>query len=165
MGLEQNVKFMRKQIRNVAKEHYQNALTHESIESIRGDLSAIINSKIDEIAENAQGQITEINSRNQQFQRALLDEARSQISRELAGIAVSVMAIQEVLAEKLNLDGFLEDVETRKKVIFERANAEAKAAFELAQKEKEEKLKQQQSAENLEASSEVDESAQVPNNQ
>lgn len=143
MSHASNVKLLRKQVRNVAQETFQNALTNEAVQACVKQLTEVIGTRLDEIAKNTTAQVETIDTQTQGFRRFVLQEATRQINGELANASVTMLAWQEVLVEKLGLDvkDFTTEVEERKKIIFTRLEAEAKAKEEADKKAADEAAK------------------------
>lgn len=143
MGHQAQVKLMRRQIRNVAQEHYQSALTAESIEMFDKKFTAHAESRLDKIAQNTTNEVRKMDGQTREFRRLLMTDVGMQLSRELFEINVTMISWQRTLLRELGMgaeiDSFEKKVEEEKKEV--RTKLEAEAEVKRAAQEAEAKTK------------------------
>ena len=136
MGKQAKLKAYRKQVRNIAQETLPSVLAAESVQAIGKQALEVVGARLDTVSENVDKQLKVIDTQTNTFRTYLMKDAAAQISRELTAISVTMVAWQEVLAEKLGFDisNFNVEVEARKKIVLERLEKEAKELEETEKK-------------------------------
>jgi hypothetical protein len=142
MGNASQMKAMRKQIRNVAQESFQNALTAEAVAELDKGFTAHANTRLETISKNVDKELRRIDGDTREFRRLLMQDASLQISRELLNLNIGLLAWQNVLRKEIgiseeNTKDFEAKIEEEKLVITAKLEAEAKAMQEAKKAEEE----------------------------
>lgn len=102
MGHQAATKLLRKQIRNIAQEKLPGALAQEAYVEFDKRMTERAGARLDEIAKNVDKEVRTMDTQTRQFRKLLMDDASRQISQELFGINVTMLAWQQVLLEEVN---------------------------------------------------------------
>ena len=129
MGRKATIKLMRKQLANVAKDHYQYALTAEAIADFDKKFTEHASKRMDLIAKDTEREVKLMDSQTREFRKLLMQDIGMQLSRELFEINVSMLAWQNVLLKELSVSDIKEfgvKVEAEKTELRAKLEAEAK---------------------------------------
>jgi regulator of protease activity HflC (stomatin/prohibitin superfamily) len=133
MGHQAQVKLLRKAVRNVAQRDYQSAMTSEAIVDLDKKFQIHAGERLDAIAKNVDKEMRTMDGQTREFRKLLMRDLSMQLSRELFGMNVSMLAWQKVLLQEMGITdvkNFEERVEAEKKEITAKLEAEAKAKAE-----------------------------------
>lgn len=125
-----NAKLIRNQLRIVAKEELPNYLKSEVLESINKTLTDVIGARLDTVSKNVDAALLNMGADNKKFRTAIVSDASLQISGELLGINLSLLAFMAVLKDELKLSEIVDfdsKIEVKKKEIEVKLQADAKA--------------------------------------
>lgn len=143
-----DAKDLRKQLRNVVQEQIAGVLNNELVSAVFEKLSGLVkqgveanaktmNERLDKIEEFCRKNLKEQNDRSRAIQGFLMQTVQHNMDNQLHNMYVTMLAWQEVMAEKLGAsEEFNKQIDERKKAIAERLQKEHEEKMQKAIEEK-----------------------------
>src|SRR3990167_1986143 len=135
MGKESALKAVRKQLRVITKENLPEVLANETVSTIAKDINQKVEAKLDAIEKAVTKEMQRQDTQSMQFRKRLIDDAALQITSEMFHLNTTLLAWQQLMAEKLGItdtEAFFKEVEDRRTIIVKQMEEEAKARQEAA---------------------------------
>lgn len=131
------VKDIRKQIRNVFQELAPEVISKELYQTLQMGLSIEFNAKVDKIDGFVKEMLNKMDSRAKAIQGFLVQEVQFKIANQIHNQHVTMLAWQELMAERLGVtEEFNKQLDAKKLEIQSRLDAEAQAQQQEAIKAK-----------------------------
>lgn len=125
---QRQVKFERKQLRNIVLAQLPTLLKSEAITGAAKELAELINARLDAIDSATEREVKKIDTQTQSFRGYMMRELGMQLTDELGNISVTMLAWQEVLTKRMgitDLVAFDAEVADKKVEIMGRIQKEA----------------------------------------
>jgi tetrahydromethanopterin S-methyltransferase subunit B len=130
---ETNVKTIRKQIRNVFQELAPGIITQELYKDLQRGLSIELNAKVDKIETLVKETLNKMDTRAKAIQGFLVQEVQFKIANQIHNQHVTMIAWQELMAEKVgDVQEFNKKLDAKKQEIQARLDAESLAQQQAA---------------------------------
>lgn len=124
--MSNQVKQIRGQVRQIVKEIIDDVLRTELVETARKEVATAMNARLDTIEKFCQGQLEKQDKRAKNIQAFLTREVTYGLQNDKHNMWVTMLAWQEVMAERLGIPEELGAlIDARKKIVHARLEKEA----------------------------------------